>query len=264
MTRFRWMAGGWAVFVALGGAAGKMSGTMDGPSLADVLAHIWRFVRGDTPVPKFEEWCHETAALEQVLGKALYMQLISTRFGDPEELHRMRSRLRDFAQLKSELRCQCVTVADRDIIDMGERNEFFATLDERKKRGKPWWWLHLEVCRVCGQGWLVAQEERQNDIFCLRRLDEQTVAAVIERSEWPPDFDRYETLLRMGSDAGRAVTFLDPIGDSSLKWTIADLAQERPGISVSELCDLLNIEREIAETIAWKVVAEQSAKIRFD
>ena len=87
---------------------------------------------------------------------------------------------------------------------------------------------------------------------------------MIERSVWPSDFDRYETLLRMGADAGRAFTFLDPIGDSSLKWTIADLARERPGITVTELCDLLNLDRETAATIAWSVVEDKGADIRFD
>lgn len=246
------------------GGAGNMAVTMVGPSLAVVLAHVWRFVRGDTPVPEFEDWCYGTTALEQVLGTALYMEVVSTRFGDPEELDRIRARLREFARLRSELRCQCVTIADRDIIDMGERDDFFATLDERKRRGDPWWWLHLDVCRVCGQGWLVAQEERQNDLYCLRRLDARETAGVIERSVWPSDFDRYETLLRMGADAGRSVTFVDPLGDSSLAQTMADVARERPGISLSELCELLNLDRGIAETIAWKVVTDEGAEIRFE
>jgi hypothetical protein len=198
------------------------------------------------------------------LGRALYIDLISTAFGEAEEVNRLRTRLRTFAEGALTLACRCVTVADLDIIDMGEHDEFFATLDERKKRGEPWWWLHLEVCRVCGQGWLVAREERQNDIFCLRRLDEQAMAGIVERSVWPPDFDHYETLLRIGGDAGRSVRFLDPVGDSSLKWTIADLARERPGIRVSDLCSLLNIDREIAVTIARRVVTEQSAEICFD
>lgn len=237
---------------------------MDGPPPSDSVTPVWRFVRGDTPVAEFERWSNETDALEQVLGKPLYMELISTDFRNAEEVDRIRGRLRTFAEGVSELACRCVTLADLDVVDMGEHEGVFATLDERKERGQPWWWLHLDVCRVCGQGWLVAQEERQNDIFCLRRLDERAVAGVIERSVWPPDFDRYETLLRIGRDRGRAVRFHDPVGDSSLKWTISDLARERPGVRISELCDLLNIDHETAEMIARTVVADRGAEIRFD
>jgi len=43
----------------------------------------------------------------------------------------------------------------------------------------PFWWLVLYGCRSCGQGWLVAQEERHNDIFCMRRLDEAYPASSI-------------------------------------------------------------------------------------
>ncbi len=237
---------------------------MDGNLLADVHLRLWRFVRGDTPTAQFERWACGTAALEQVLGKTLYMDLISTDFRSAEEVDRIRGRLRNFSEAASRATCRCVTLADRDVIDMGAHEGVFSTLEERKQRGQPWWWLSLYVCRVCGQGWLVAQEERQNDIFCLRRLDEQTVTRVIERSVWPPDFDRYETLLRIGRDSGRSWRFLDPVGDSSLECTIADLARERPGIPVSDLCGLLNIDREIAETIAKTVVAKEGAKITFD
>jgi hypothetical protein len=207
---------------------------------------------------------YETTTLEQVLGATFYFDLISTRFGEPEEVDRIRDRLRSFAWANSDLKCRCITVANVAVIDMGRHQAVFSTLDERKKRGEPWWWLDLSVCRVCGQGWLVAQEERQNDVVCMRRLDEQEVAGVIERSAWPSDFDRYETLLRMGVEAGRASTFLDPLGDSSLDWTVADLARDRPGITVSDLCALLNLDREIAEAIATRVVASEGAKIRFD
>ncbi len=147
---------------------------------------------------------------------------------------------------------------------MGDHEGVFATLEERARRGPPIWWLALFTCGACAQGWLVAQEERQNDIFCLRRLGPDTVSNILAASAWPDEFDKYENLLLVGRRAGRSVRFLDPLGSSSLALTMADLARDRPGITLSELCTLLNLERDVAMELAQAVVAEQHVEITFD
>jgi len=81
---------------------------------------------------------------------------------------------------------------------------------------------------------------------------------------WPADFDSYESLLRLGCDAGKAVRFVNPEEASSLRSTIADVAKARPGIQVSELCTLLNLEPDTARTLAERAVREDGVAIQLD
>src|SRR4051794_18251053 len=106
--------------------------------------------------------------------------------------------------------CQCATLNDLAVIDMGDHDGVFQTLIKLRERGEPWWWLYASRCNVCGQVWLVAQEERQNDVFILKRLDETATTGLLAADRWPSDFDRYETLLEIGRAAGRKVSFVDP------------------------------------------------------
>jgi hypothetical protein len=148
---------------------------------------------------------------------------------------------------------------------MGEESEpVLATIEHRRSRAEPFWWLWCGRCNRCAQWWLVAQEERQNDVFCLRRLADYEATALLENNTWPPDFDSYEGLLRRGLKAGKSARFVFPEHDESLRWTIADLARARPGIRVSELAELLNLEIDVAETIARHVAREEGAAIVFD
>lgn len=153
--------------------------------------------------------------------------------------------------------CECAHLEDPAVIDMGHHEEVFRTLDEIGRRGWPWWWLLSFRCGACGQDWLVASEERQNDVFILRRLDRPTAERIVRENVWPPDLERYETLLEIGKAAGRSVRFLN-VADSSLPHTIADLAKERPGIRVSELASLLNLDPAVAHELARRVASGSS------
>jgi hypothetical protein len=150
--------------------------------------------------------------------------------------------------------CECGHLNDLAIVPMGHHDEVFRTLQMVRKRGTPRWWLYASTCSACGQTWMVAQEERHNDLFILRRLDPATTERLVRDGVWPPDFDRYETLLEIGRQAGRSVQFAD-VADSPLLHTIADLAKERPGIRVSELASLLNLDPTIATELARQVVS---------
>ena len=158
--------------------------------------------------------------------------------------------------------CECARLEDIAIVPMGHHDEAFRTLDRVRKRGMPWWWLSAETCTTCGQSWLVAQEERHNDLFILRRLDEESTARLLRDDIWPHDFDRYETLLEIGRAAGHSVRFFD-VADSPLLHTVADLAKERPGIGVSELASLLNLDPVVAAELACQVASE-SVRVTFD
>jgi hypothetical protein len=56
------------------------------------------------------------------------------------------------------------------------------------------------VWRVLPMRSVVARSagERRNDIYCLRRLDADEVNELLQKNVWPSDFDRYESLLRLG------------------------------------------------------------------
>lgn len=160
--------------------------------------------------------------------------------------------------------CECHQLDDMVIIDMGwDTMDIFRRLEQIRKRGLPWWWLSVYRCRVCQQWWLVAQEERQNDIFCLRKLTGKEIEQVLNNNVWPDDFDRYEQLLRIGAEAGKRVRFIDPL-NSSLVYTVADIAKEHPRITIPEIAYLLNLDTNMAEEIARIVVAKDDVEIDFE
>jgi len=110
---------------------------------------------------------------------------------------------------------------------------------------------------------LVAQEERQNDIFILRRLDHTATTSLLKDGVWPTDLDRYETPLEIGRAAGRSVSFVD-VADYPLVHTVTDLARERPGISVSNLASLLNLDLVVANDLARQAARTTGVAITFD
>lgn len=160
-------------------------------------------------------------------------------------------------------RCQCDMIPKLAVIDMGRHQAIFQTLERVRDRGGPYWWLYACECRACGTTWVVAQEERQNDIFILRKLESAATELLLQDNVWPTDFERYETLLEIGREWGRHVRFADP-ESSSLVWTITDLARDRPGIAVSRLAWLLNLTPETASNLARKVVDREGVDITFD
>jgi hypothetical protein len=228
------------------------------------LLEVWRFVRGDCSPKAFERWICENLELESFFGGPLYLELISASYGDPYVVVQLKERLGAWARALDGPGCRCITLADLSVVDMGADDaEVFATLKNEIERGGPFWWLSAYECSACGDHWLVGQEERQNDVFCMRRLSHNEWLGIESGKGWPSDFDSYEALLRIGRDFGRCVRFLDPM-DSSLRWTIQDLAKARPGIRVSELASLLNLELGIASQLARDAAIQERLDITFD
>ena len=228
----------------------------------ETLEILWRFIRGDMPVPLFEKWAYQNTSIEGVLGADLYFELISTPFSSPDAVEGITRLLQEFAERVDSSQCRCVRVAQVAVIDMWDEG-VFRTFELERERGEPYWWLSMYRCNVCGQAWLVAQEERQNDVFCLRRLVVEERDRLLQKNGWPNDFDQYESLLTLGAAAGHSVRFVDPLC-SSLCWTVLDLAKERPGIRVTELAALLNLDLQLAEQLAQQAVKTSAAQINFD
>ena len=194
---------------------------MPNDRLNPVTEKIWAFVRGDMSPTAFERWLYSETSLENLFGRDLYMEAIAANYADRAAVEEIRNKLAAYARSASPLRCQCVPLPRTSVLDMGDTNAdaFFSTLDEQKERGEPYWWLSLYQCRECLTWWLVAQEERQNDIFCMRRLSPDTASDILNKDCWPDIFDRYETLIRIGYHTARRWRFADPL-NSSLRWTI--------------------------------------------
>jgi len=225
---------------------------------------MWKFVRGDTSVSDFEEWVYSESSLEELLGEDLYMKIISANNSDKSAIWDVRKLLREYLDKNSELLCKCVTLSDSTVLGMGSENadEAFETLVRRKERGMPFWWLLLYQCSKCQQWWLVGQEERHNDDFCLQRLKPDIADKIMHNNDWPDTFDKYETMLHWSHEAGHSVRFDDPM-NSSLLYTVEDLARERPGIAISELAKLLNLDIPLATAIAKKVIRNEKVDIDF-
>jgi hypothetical protein len=222
---------------------------------------LWRFVRGDLPPAAFDQWICTTPEVEQELGPDLHMRAISARYTDWDEIDAMKAAIESFLRASASALCACLEMRDLHVVMMGEHRRLFATLDEVSRRGAAFWWLSIHRCSACRQWWLVAGEERQNDVFCLRRMSDDEAASALDADAWPSDFDRYETLINLAIAAGITFRFVDPM---DTRHTMADLARERPGIRVSELARLLSLDSATAATVARHVVASEGVGITFD
>ena len=109
--------------------------------------------------------------------------------------------------------------------------------EQVQRRGPPHWWLAISRCADCGTYWMVAQEERLNDVYMLKRLDDDEKKAV-DAGNWPPVFDKYEDLLRIAKDYGHAMRYADPA--EALPICI-DLLGQNPSIDEATVRHLVNV-----------------------
>lgn len=140
--------------------------------------------------------------------------------------------------------CCCAELEDLAIIGMGDAQgldeRVLATFDLVQDHGGEQWWLYVSTCNVCAQNWMIAQEERIHDNYCLKRLDPATMREIIDQSKWPDDFLRFEQVLRLERQSGRIARFLDPRSPALID-TANDLRRERPDISVGDIAFALAI-----------------------
>jgi hypothetical protein len=222
---------------------------------------LWRFVRGDMPPAAFEQWTCTTPALESELGAPLYLQAISASYRDPYQIDSVKKAVESFLRTCRPAPCACLEMRDLQVVPMGEHERRLKTAEAVERHGEPLWWLEIDRCSACGQWWLLAAEERQNDNYCLRRMTDVEAERVLAGGPWPTDFHQYETLVRLGIDAGHVFRFLHPM---DTRWTIALLARQRPGIRVSEIAKLVALDQETAAVVAREVVRLEGVDVTFD
>lgn len=226
---------------------------------------IWKFIRGDLATDEFERWVYENKDMEEIMGGEFYLEIISADYQSKSPVYELKQKLEEYIRQSAPLSCQCITLADTAWSHMGSERAkaVFATLKRARNFGDPLWWLHLDQCKSCRQYWLVAQEERQNDIFCFKRLASEEGLQIRKTNIWPEHFKTYEELLVLGRDNGCRVSFIDPLNDSSLIHTTLDLARNRPGISVSEIASLLNIDHDLAVEVCKRAISKEEVNISF-
>ncbi len=173
---------------------------------------------------------------------------------------------------KADDSCVCIQLPDTAVVLMGVGPQYpvyeivSKTLEVVKSRGEPYEWVSAQRCRQCGQEWLVGTELGHIDVLCLRRLTIEAADRLLKEDVWPSDFNKYATLLRLGREAGRIGGWIEGMDPSlsSIPWTISRLARETPGIHISELAELLNLDVSVAAKFAEQVVKEKGVIITFD
>jgi hypothetical protein len=93
--------------------------------------------------------------------------------------------------------CECAAWADRVRINLGfetadllERR--FDTLRERNA------WIRVVRCQACGQAWYVGVDTVDDDLY-FRRLSAAEEGRVLDRAEWPTDYDGFVNVWPMES-----------------------------------------------------------------
>ena len=140
--------------------------------------------------------------------------------------------------------CACAGLKDLAVVGMGQvdsagnpiEESILGTFDTVRDHGGRQWWLYASVCTACGQGWMIAQEERVHDNYGLKRLSAAQLMAIVEDNRWPDDFMRFEDVLRLGPDSGMGAIFLNPLDATE---TVAELVADRPDITPHEVAYLL-------------------------
>lgn len=164
--------------------------------------------------------------------------------------------------LSKTITCQCAFLGETTVGDMtadlpNPRHRVLA------ERGRPWWWLYASLCEHCGQHWLVAQEEGLNDVLIMRKLSSEESRGLHDSGVWPAYFDQYETLLRLGAEAGHHARYADTT-NHILQAIVEDLTRDRPDISVEEIATLLNIPVESAAILVRAVASQSGESAMFE
>jgi hypothetical protein len=216
---------------------------------------LWEYVRGDLPQAGFEGIFLSDLSFQSYFGEALWLEIASADYRDDDVIFGIKEKLKSFLHENHPQPCKCLEIRNLDVLDMFKAADSeLKTIERIIDRGNDHWWLYLSECTVCHQYWLVAQEERQNDVFILKRLDAVQGAKILNSNIWPPDFEKYEYLLSIGKEFGHSVRFMDPVGSGSLNATVEDLARENPGIHLSRIASLLNVDAETASVICLNLM----------
>lgn len=141
--------------------------------------------------------------------------------------------------------CHCVDSPDLVVEEFVADHEI-AQQEIVNRYGPTHWWLSMRICRACSQHWLVAQEERFNDVWIMRKMSKDAAAAA-SNGIWPNDFDHYETLLRIGQEYGHQARYANPWETTPI---LIDLIGQRPAITDAEIAALVNLPLQLVPDLS--------------
>ena len=207
------------------------------------------FVRGDMGITAFEDWLYFEKLAESALGPELFLEAVSTDFGQPHRVADLRHRLSEI--LPAPAACRCHTIPNRHLVTMGASSP--DTFDHLEGGTGDLHWMHRVQCRVCATEWWVVEESRIYDVWILFR-------------GWAnrPIVDTYRELLSLAQGMGARVHYVHPEVSIEIPAAIKDLAKESPGIAVSELARLLPIPLDVVWLHARRVSQEADLNIDLE
>jgi hypothetical protein len=166
--------------------------------MKNISDNLWQFIRGDTPIPEFEEWLYAEKDLEKTLGNKLYLSLISKNFHSREELYQVKKELVNYL-CKFNRDCECLTISDLDVIPMGSKlqDATFKCLSKTYPKPALSWLSHF-LCAKCGQHWLIAEEMDVHDSHYFYRLTSEDMQKILTQRKWPDLFRSLDELYHLG------------------------------------------------------------------
>ena len=210
------------------------------------------FIRGDVELQEFEKWFYSQQNLEEIFGKEFYLDFILAKVNSLSEIHNAKKKLVEKMDELFPRYCECLLLSDDNVTHMGSEldEKVFATLDKIKSYGQSKWWLDYFKCKICNQPWLVAEDQRINDVNYLKRITTSDEEGIINNNAWPPYFQTYAELFKIAKKYNIKVRWLDHA--SSLEWAVEDMIAENKHITVKEIAYLLDIKIKLAKKIYKK------------
>ena len=145
-----------------------------------------------------------------------------------------------------------------------EKNKFFKTVSKVRNRGKNFWWVSLFKCSICNKNWLLGQESRINDIYCIKKISEKEYFEITQQNKWPNDFDLYSSLLFLGKKFNYLFKYFDPLNSKELYYTIIDIANAQPNIELLKLYIYFNEDFDIIKEISKRAIENEKVNINLD
>ena len=145
--------------------------------------------------------------------------------------------------------CGCARWADPEMLVIGEWERDAFEVVEEGIRGLAW--LSRLRCRMCGQIWTVAQDWLIYDRGLFYRGSGAPPTALLT----------WRGLLGALAGRGARVTYANPSQSIELPRAIGLLADETPGIALSDLAALLPVEVRFIRAHAEDVIRETGADI---
>ncbi len=213
------------------------------------LEKCWAFVRGDMDIPEFENWLYFDSIDEISLGPDAYLDAVSTDFGSPKQVNDLRHWLAEF--LPAPATCTCHTIPNGHLSTIGSSSP--DTFNQVESATAVFLWEYPAQCKVCATEWWVVEESRIYDVWILFRGWDN-----------PPKIDTYRGLLALAVDKGARVQYVDPYMSIEIPAAIENLANETPGIAVSELASLLLIPLDVIRFHAHRALQEAGFKIDLE